>query len=324
MDERAALLRDARASGVTSVEALVLAEAESITAESRAARATMRRAADRRSKKLAALLAEAQALYVGFIDRLRAFRVLDPACGSGNFLYMSLLALKDLELRVSIDAEVLGLEPSLALIGPEAVIGLEINPYAAELARVSVWIGHIQWARRNGFPPPSDPILRTLDTIECRDAVLAPDGSAAPWPAANAIVGNPPFLGGKWMMDTLGEPYTRRLRAAYASNIPFTADLVSYWIEKARRFVLGGAGRKLGLVATNMIRGVANRQVMESVVGTCSIFDAWSDEPWVLDGADVRVSLICFGDAALRGVHRVGQDLAGLAVPPNHDLHDPP
>jgi type II restriction/modification system DNA methylase subunit YeeA len=130
--------------------------------------------------------------------------VLDPACGSGNFLYLSLLALKDLELLVSIEAEALGLPREFPQVGPEAVRGLEINPYAAELARVSVWIGHIQWARRNGLAVPSDPVLRPLDTIECRDAILAGNGSSAAWPQAHAIVGNPPFLGNKSMVGTLG------------------------------------------------------------------------------------------------------------------------
>jgi type II restriction/modification system DNA methylase subunit YeeA len=100
--------------------------------------------------------------------------VLDPACGSGNFLYLSLLALKDIELRAGHEAEALGLQPELLMgVGPEQVLGIEINPYAAELARISVWIGHIQWATRNGLPPPENPVLQTLDTIECRDAVLA-------------------------------------------------------------------------------------------------------------------------------------------------------
>ncbi len=89
-----------------------------------------------------------------FLDRLRAFRVLDPACGSGNFLYVALRTLKDLEHQAMVEAEVLGLQPEFRQVGPEAVLGIEINPYAAELARVSVWIGHIQWARQHGLPPP--------------------------------------------------------------------------------------------------------------------------------------------------------------------------
>ena len=102
--------------------------------------------------------------------------MLDPACGSGNFLYLSLLALKDLEHGPMVEAEALGFQREFVGVGPEAVLGIEMNPYAAELARVSVWIGDIQWARRHGYTPEANPILRPLDTIECRDAVLNDDG----------------------------------------------------------------------------------------------------------------------------------------------------
>jgi type II restriction/modification system DNA methylase subunit YeeA len=142
----------------------------------------------------------AQALHNTFLDRLRHVRVLDPACGSGNFLYLALLALKDLEHRTNLDVEVLGLERQFPSVGPECVKGLEINPYAADLARITVWIGEIQWMRRNGFDVARKPILRPLDTIECRDAVLTPEGSEATWPDADFIVGNPPFLGNKDMV----------------------------------------------------------------------------------------------------------------------------
>lgn len=238
---------------------------------------------------------EAEGLLRAFLDRLRAFRVLDPACGSGNFLYLSLLALKDLEHRVMVEAEGLGLQREFPQVGPEAVLGIEVNPYAAELARVSVWIGHIQWARRHGYPAPSDPVLRKLDTIECRDAVLAEDGTPAPWPATDATVGNPPFLGDKAMIGSLGEDYTRRLRAAYTGRVPGGADLVCYWFERAREEVAAGRTRRAGLVATNSIRGGANRRVLERIAKTGRIVEAWADEPWTLDGAAVRVSLVCFG-----------------------------
>ncbi len=238
--------------------------------------------------------AEAERQLRAYLDRLRAFRVLDPACGSGNFLYLSLLALKDLEHQASVEAEAMGLQREFAQVGPECVLGIEINPYAAELARVSVWIGHIQWARRHGLPAPSDPVLRPLDTIECRDAVLGPDGKPAAWPKADAIVGNPPFLGDKAMIGVLGEDYARALRRAYEGCVPGGADLVCYWFEKARDVVTRGETRRAGLVATNSIRGGANRDVMDAIAGSLSIFDAWRDEPWTIEGAAVRVSLVSF------------------------------
>ena len=220
----------------------------------------------------------ARADYTGFLERLRAFRVLDPACGSGNFLYLALLALKDIEHRAGLEAEALGLQREFPGVGPEQLLGIEVNPYAAELARVSVWIGHIQWARRNGYEPLRDPVLRPLDTIQCRDAVLNADGTPAEWPEAEAIIGNPPFLGDKAMIGTLGEDYTRRLRAAYAGRVPGGADLVCYWFEKAREAIEVERTQRAGLVATNSIRGGANRRVLDRICETAAIVDAWSDE----------------------------------------------
>ena len=78
---------------------------------------------------------------------------------------------------------------------------------------MSVWIGEIQWMRRNGFGEARDPILKPLDTIECRDAILAPDGTEPDWPDADVIIGNPPFLGGKLLITHLGEGYVSRMFA---------------------------------------------------------------------------------------------------------------
>ncbi|WP_374264230.1 DNA methyltransferase [Zoogloea sp.] len=116
---------------------------------------------------------EAQALFLGHLERLRNFRVLDPACGSGNFLYLSLRALKDLEHRANLDAEALGLHRQLTIeTCPDNVLGLEINAYAAELARVTVWIGEIQWMLKHGYDCRRNPILARLDHIENRDALI--------------------------------------------------------------------------------------------------------------------------------------------------------
>ena len=265
--------------------------------------------------------AESTKLMNAWRDRLANFRVLDPACGSGNFLYLSLLALKDIEHRTALEAEQLGLPREFPRLGPENVLGIELNPYAAELARVSVWIGEIQWMRRNGFDAARNPILRTLNTIECRDAVLAPDGTRAEWPAAEVVVGNPPFLGDKKMVGELGEDYTKALRKAWP-QVPGGADLVCYWFASAWRAMQTGKLQKAGLVATNSIRGGANRAVLKPIVEHGGIFDAWSDEPWMVDGAAVRVSLVCFQTGALppsalngRPVARIEADLtSGLAI----------
>lgn len=228
-----------------------------------------------------------------FIERLAKFRVLDPACGSGNFLYLSLKALKDIEHRANVESEALGLPRGFPRVGPEAVKGIEINPYAAELARVSIWIGEIQWMRANGFDAATNPILKPLSNIECRDAVLNPNGARAEWPDADVLVGNPPFLGNKKMIDGLSEDYTVALRKAWP-NVSGGVDLVCFWFVKAREMIDSDRLSRAGLVATNMIASGANRTVLESIVASASIYDANEDLPWVIDGAAVRVSIVCF------------------------------
>ena len=287
------------------------AEKPKITAELERADAAKSRSARTNRRNIA------EQQYRSFLNRLRAFTVLDPACGSGNFLYLALQALKDLEHRVQVEAEALGLPREFPATGPANVKGIEINPYAAELARVSVWIGDIQWMRRNGFAEARDPILKPLDTIECRDAIVTPDGAEPDWPEADVVIGNPPFLGTKPMRGVLGDEYTDRMRNVYKGAVPAFADLVCYWFHKAGRAVSSGRASRAGLVATNSIRGGRNRDVLDRIVRDAAIFEAWADEPWVVDGAAVRVSLICFAsqDAALPIIldgaetDRIGPDL---------------
>lgn len=237
----------------------------------------------------------AQDRFNKFLERLRAFTVLDPACGSGNFLYLALRALKDTEKRVLIEGEALGLGRQFPALGPSSVKGIELNTYAAELARITIWIGEIQWMIQNGYGAKKNPILQPLDQIENRDAVMNPDGSEAAWPHADVVIGNPPFLGDKKMLRGLPEDYANALRAAYAGRVPGGADLVCYWFEKANDAIKAGALQCAGLVATNSIRGGKNREVLKHIIQTSRIFNAWSDEEWINEGAAVRVSLICFG-----------------------------
>ncbi len=258
---------------------------------------------------------DAQAVFAGFLERLREYRVLDPACGSGNFLYLALKCLKDIEHRANFEAEALGLERQHDVTGPHNVRGIELNEYAAELARVTVWIGELQWRLQKGYGFKLDPVLEPLDHIECRDAVLDANGREAAWPRADAAVGNPPFVGDKKMRAELGSAYTEALRAAYKGRVPGGADLVCFWFEKARAQIEAGVLQRAGLVATNSIRGGRNREVLDRICATTGIFEAWSDEPWVNDGAAVRVSLVAFGSAAAcvldgKPVGRIAADLS--------------
>lgn len=296
----------------TEVKSLIGAQMQKV-AEAKAR--TPKTQAEARKVYMAARRAEetafrsAKAAHASFIDRLRDFRVLDPACGSGNFLYLSLLALKDLEHRANLDAEVLGLGRFAPSVGPENVLGIELNPYAAELARVSVWIGEIQWMRRNGFDASRDPILRTLGNIECRDAVLdVATGGKAIWPYADVVVGNPPFLGNKRMSAELGETYVKALRNSWP-QVPGGADLVCFWFAGAWDQMMAGKLQRAGLVATNSIRGGANREVLKPIVEHGNIFEAWSDEEWTVEGAAIRVSLVCFSIEAGRSTHLDGVEV---------------
>lgn len=247
-----------------------------------------------------------------FIERLAKFHVLDPACGSGNFLYLSLKALKDIEHRANVEAEALGLPRGFPRVGPEAVKGIEINPYAAELARVSIWIGEIQWMRANGFDAATNPILKPLNNIECRDAVLDPDGTSAEWPDADVVVGNPPFLGVYKFWDELGIEYSTALRAAYSAHLPGTVDLVCFWVVKAWQQIKSGRLLRGGLVTTNSIRGGDNRKSLSGIVDDGRIFHAWNDEAWTVEGAAVRVSIVCF-DNDTRGLIQLdGQPVARI------------
>ncbi len=256
----------------------------------------------------------AQETFLLYIERLKNFRVLDPACGSGNFLYLALRTLKDLEHRANLEAEAIGLHRQLTIeVSPANVLGIELNSYAAELARVTVWIGEIQWMLKHGYDIRRNPILSNLNHIECRDAILTFSAAGASasepnWPACDVIVGNPPFLGGSSMRGEFGEGYVTELRRVYAGRVPGGADLVTYWFEKARAHIETGCCKRVGLVSTQSIRKGSNRKVLDRIVATAPIFEAWRDEPWINDGAAVRVSLVAFGNVT-------GSILDGEPVP---------
>jgi len=257
---------------------------------------------------------DAQAAFVSFLERLRGYRVLDPACGSGNFLYLALKCLKDIEHQVNLEAEALGLERQHDVTGPHNVLGIELNEFAAELARVTVWIGELQWRIQRGYGFKTQPVLEPLDHIECRDAVLNADGSEAVWPKADAVVGNPPFLGGSKKRQELGGATFDALAQAFVDRVAPGADLVCYWFEIARNQIAVGRLHAAGLVATNSIRQSGNRQVLEAICRSSRLFEVWDDLEWVNDGAAVRVSLVCFGhsmDSRLNGqvVAAIGADL---------------
>ena len=257
----------------------------------------------RRRERLPAWEREAETVWRAFLDRLRAVRVLDPACGSGNFLYVTLRLLKNLEHQaIRWGAQRLRVTGEFPQVDPHNVLGIEVNPYARELAGVSIWIGYIQWMIDHGSGFPRDPVLQPLDNIELRDAILAYDEEGEPvpatWPEAEFVVGNPPFLGTKLMRLALGDGYVDDLFAAWQGAVARESDLACYWHELARWRIADGATRRAGLLATNSIRGGANRTTLDRVKESGDIFMAWSDEPWVVEGADVRVSIVAQDDGS--------------------------
>lgn len=317
---------------------------------------------------------KARGLVEAFLSKLQQQRVLDPACGTGNFLYVSMELVKRLEAEVIETLIGLGGTPPLTDVSPEQFLGLELNPRAARVAELVLWIGYLQlYARSHGGAGPAEPILKAYRNIRQTDAVLTyssrkphvdkagvpvtrwdgvtlikdpvtgrevPDPAARVqdtvyvkpgkplWPAADFIVGNPPFLGkGEAMRAALGDGYVQALRSTYkakkdAVGVPDSADFVMFWWHKAavqmaslRRL------RRFGFVTTNSIKQTFNRRVIEDHL-TASVKDAHPlslvyavpDHPWVdaADGAAVRIAMTVVARGKRDGLlERVVDEQAG-------------
>ncbi len=264
-------------------------------------------------RKAANTLRKAEDALRRFAGRLRSVRVLDPACGSGNFLYMALRQMLDLEKEVSTYSTKIGMTSFFPEVSPEQMYGMEVSPYAHELAQVVVWIGYLQWTRENGFGVKDDPILGDMTNIRRMDAVLGYDDDSNPvepeWPEADVIVGNPPFIGDKKMRGSLGDDYVDDIRKLYKGRVGGGADFVTYWHERARQLIENGKVKRAGLISTNGIRYGANRKVLKRIKSSGDIFFGESDRGWIADGAEVRVSMVGFDDGTEE--HRI---LDGLPV----------
>jgi len=256
-----------------------------------------------------------------FQKKLSSITVLDPACGSGNFLYVSLQLLLGLEKEVIAYATQLGFafKPQ---VNVQQLRAIEINPYAFELAQVSVQIGYLQWRRDNGFDNDRTPVLQNLDGFQNEDALLVPHfrnkaktlkeaqagehaGDDAlkfyterEWPAADVIVGNPPFLGNYLLRKELSDAYVNGLFNCFGKRVTRGSDLCCYWFEKARELIEQKKCKRAGLLATQGIRGGANREVLKRIKETGDIFFAESDRKWILGGAMVHVSMIGFDEGS--------------------------
>jgi hypothetical protein len=280
-----------------------------------------------------------------FHHQLCTLRVLDPACGSGNFLYVTLEHLKRLEGEVMNQLEAMGETQSMLglegeTVTPQQLLGIEINERAAALAELVLWIGYLQWhIRTRGNKAVAEPVVHDYGNIEHRDAVLAwadtdlaydddgnllsrwdgktfkthpvtdalvPDEAAlvpqwkyirpaqAKWPAANFIVGNPPYLGaGASMRAALGDGYIEALRSVW-TEVPESVDFVMYWWSRAASLVAKGNLRRFGLITTNSLSQTFNRRVVQAALDKgVAISFAIPDHPWVdsANGAAVRIAM---------------------------------
>lgn len=256
------------------------------------------------------LLGLVEATLVPFHEQLVQLRVLDPACGTGNFLTVAYqrVAAIDHEYRALI-GQLFGeqqiIEESLA-VTPARFIGLEKNAWAAEIAQLVLFIGHVQiWLERTGIGPIGDhergrrakvigALAACQRSIRVGDAVVDEQGRPPEWPKADYIVGNPPYVGNKQMREALGSRYVDRLRKAYP-EVPRTVDLVMIWWHRAAQAVARGECRRMGLITTNSVRQIQNRPVVRAALdGDPPLRLAWAipDHPWIDRGAQVRISMV--------------------------------
>ncbi len=254
----------------------------------------------------ASTLAELRAI----LTDLGSYRVLDPACGSGNFLYVAFRELYKLETEVlcriyefSSGREGPNRTSWVSCIRATNFFGIDINSFAVELAKTTLNI-----AKKIAFEErmetvtdlsgqgslevdPSLPLDNLDQNIVCGDALFVA------WPRADAIVGNPPFLGAKKLRDELGSGYVDRLHNAYP-DVHGRSDYCAYWFRRAHD-ALGPQGRA-GLIGTISIRhGVTASASIEYIVaGGGELVNAVSDREWPGEAA-IRVSAVSW----LRGQH---------------------
>ena len=241
------------------------------------------------------------------LRQLRAFRVLDPACGSGNFLFVAYRALRELEQNLLVklfmqDKRQFEKVGTASGISPKQFFGLDVNDNAVETAKVTLMLArrlasrsaHEFWDAHADVLPGGDthalpfekdlPLDNLDDNIRCADALFTP------WPECDAIIGNPPFQSKNKMQQEFGPAYVQKLRAAYP-QIPGRADFCVYWFRRAHDQLQ--PGQRAGLVGTNTIRQNYSREGgLDHIVGHGgTILEAVSSQPWSGEAA-VHVSIV--------------------------------
>jgi SAM-dependent methyltransferase len=262
--------------------------------------------------------AEAVDEVLDFLRHLSRVRVLDPACGTGNFLYVALRRMKQLEGEALKYLQDLGGDDAVARavhlsIKPEQFFGMELNPRAVEIAELVLWIGYIQWHMRTRASLPTEPVLGSSDHVRRQDAVLTwqdypedhlkrdatgkpvtgagghevytfPEAGRPVWSEADFIVGNPPFIGGKDIRGRLRSGYAEALWRAHPQMNPST-DFVMYWWDHAAELLTrpNTRLRRFGFVTTNSITQVFQRRIVDrhlTSASPISLVMAIPDHPW--------------------------------------------
>lgn len=221
---------------------------------------------------------------------LSNFQVLDPACGSGNFLYVAYREMRRLEREIQEAISTLAPattpagQQGLAYVTADQFHGMDINEFAVEIAKITMMLGKKLASDELGDIEGVLP-LENLDS-----SIINADALFHTWPKADVIIGNPPYLGRRKMIAELGSEYTTRLATAYP-GIKGVSDFVCYWFPLAHDHLpLGG---RAGLVATNTVRENDSRIAsLDYIVDNDGvIFDAVSSQPWSGDAA-VHVSIV--------------------------------
>ncbi|WP_414542490.1 DNA methyltransferase [Nostoc sp. CCY0012] len=219
---------------------------------------------------------------------LQSYRVLDPACGSGNFLYIAYQELKRIETlllekmqqrRKSEDKQML-----MGLVTPLQFYGMDTNPFAVELARVTLMIARKIAIDNLQLTEPALPLDSLDQNIVCQDALFSE------WPKANAIIGNPPFLGGKHIRTALGDEYINKVFRRFP-DVKDSVDFCAYWFRLAHEHI-DEKGR-VGLVATNSVsQGKSRVAALDYITQNDGyIHEAVSTQPWSGE-AKVHVSIV--------------------------------
>ncbi|SFF48939.1 DNA methyltransferase [Thermoflexibacter ruber] len=243
--------------------------------------------------------------YYLLLHEITNYKVLDPACGSGNFLFVAFKELKGIENQLLNKVRSLSVKPHEAkrltkfledysFVSTRQFYGIDKNKYAVELARLSLMIAKEMsyFDYKETYDNKYSPLpLDNLDkNIICADALVNDKGKPTEWIKANAIIGNPPFQSKNKMKYEFGNEYLNRVRSAYP-EVNGHADFCVYWFYKAHQYLKEDA--YAGLVATNTIRQNYSRESsLDYIVANGGdIFNAVSSQPWEGE-AVVHVSIV--------------------------------